>query len=204
MGCAASALRPTMELLLIEITEDDPPDWVGYGSVPIRFTTLTALDARPLPYGGFELVERSLPTPIEKDYDAIAGDGPVRWKSRFDVSRWGVLVARAQGERVGGAVLVADTSGVDMLEGRSDLAVLWDLRVSPEWRGRGVGTRLFHAAEDWARRREKAELKIEAQNINPAACRFYAQRGCKLRSVNADAYPTLPGEVQFLWYKPLG
>ena len=91
-----------------------------------------------------------------------------------------------------------------MLEGRSDLAVLWDLRVSPEWRGRGVGTRLFQAAEDWARRRGKAELKIEAQNINPAATRFYARMGCELRSVNADAYPMLPDEVQLLFYKRLG
>ena len=183
--------------------EDRPPDWVAYGSVPIRFTTQTALEARPLTSGGFDLVERPLAASLEKDYDAIAGEGPARWAARFDVSRWAVLVALVDGHRVGGAVLVADTEGVDMLEGRSDLAVLWDLRVHPEWRGRGVGTRLFHAAEEWARRRRKSELKVETQNINPAACRFYERKGCELRSVDHEAYPGLPGEVQFLWYKRL-
>ena len=187
----------------IEITAEEQPDWLAYGSVPIRFATHAALEARALTTGGFALVDNPLPAPMEKDYDAIAGEGPERWATRFDVSNWGVLVARADGERVGGAVLVADTAGVNMLEGRSDLAVLWDLRVRPEWRGRGVGTRIFLAAEAWARSRGKAELKVETQNINPGACRFYARMGCELRSVNADAYPMVPGEVQFLWYKRL-
>jgi GNAT superfamily N-acetyltransferase len=215
VGCAASAIRPVVELLLtvvrhiamagvrVEVTEDSPPDWVAYGSVPIRFTTRTTVGARPLAAGGFELVEHALHAPLVKDYDSLHAEGPSRWATRFDVSNWGVLVARADGERVGGVVLVADTAGVDLLEGRSDLAVCWDLRVRPEWRGRGVGTALFQAAEDWARRRGKAELKVETQNINPAACRFYARRGCELRSVDEHAYPTLPGEVQFLWYKRL-
>lgn len=187
----------------IEVIEEQPPDWVAYGSVPIRFTTRTVLEARPRASGGYELRERPVPTAQEKDYDAIAGEGPTRWASRFGVSRWGVLVAWAGGQRVGGAVLVADTAGVDMLEGRSDLAVIWDLRVRLEWRGRGVGSRLFRAAEGWATRRGKAELKVETQNINAPACRFYARMGCELRTVNPGAYPTLPDEVQYLWYKRL-
>ena len=47
------------------------------------------------------------------------------------------------------------------------------------------------------------DLKVETQNINVAACRFYAARGCRLREVNADAYPGLPGEVQFIWRRQL-
>lgn len=187
----------------VEVTEERPPDWAAYGSVPIRFITSTVLEARVKPAGGFELLSRSLPASLEKDYDAIAGEGPAHWPTRFDVSRWSVLVARADGERVGGAVLVSDAPGLDVLEARRDLAVCWDLRVRPEWRGRGVGIRLFEAAEAWASGREKAELKVETQNINLVACRFYARMGCELRSVDPNAYPALPGEVQFLWYKRL-
>ncbi len=31
-----------------------------------------------------------------KDYDAEPGDYPTEWASRFDMSRWGILVARAE------------------------------------------------------------------------------------------------------------
>lgn len=187
----------------VEVIEEQPPDWRAYGTVPISFTVRAVLDATPRLPSGFDLVEREVMTPWEKNYDAVGSERPLRWTRRFDVARWGVLVARVEGERVGGAVIVADTPGVDMLEGRADLAVLWDLRVRPEWRGRGIGTRLFHAAEAWSRQRGKTELKVETQNINAAACRFYAQLGCQLRTVNQDAYPALPDEAQFLWYKRL-
>ena len=52
-----------------------------------------------------------------------------------------------------------------MLGGRDDLAVLWDIRVSPPERGTGVGSALFRAAEDWAGTRGCTWLKIETQNI---------------------------------------
>jgi len=52
--------------------------------------------------------------------------------------------------RIGGAVIAFDAPGVNMLEGRRDLAVVWDIRVAPQWRRKGVGGMLFRAAEDWA------------------------------------------------------
>jgi hypothetical protein len=48
-----------------------------------------------------------------------------------------------------------------------------------------------------------AELKVETQNVNVPACRFYAALGCELRVVLEDAYSDCPGEAQFLWYKAL-
>ena len=62
---------------------------------------------------------------------------------------------------------------------------------------------LFRAAEDWARARHCVELKVETQNINVPACRFYAQQRCTLKSVRFDAYPDLPNEIQLLWHKAL-
>jgi GNAT superfamily N-acetyltransferase len=77
------------------------------------------------------------------------------------------------------------------------LAVLWDIRVAPAFRGRGVGRALFEAVETWVGARGCAELKVETQNINVAACRFYAALGCQLRTVRTDAYPLCPGEDQW-------
>jgi hypothetical protein len=43
-------------------------------------------------------------------------------------------------------------------------------------------------------------LKVESQNTNVPACRFYAGRGFLLRAVRRGAYPELPHEIQLLWY----
>ena len=64
-------------------------------------------------------------------------------------------------------------------------------------------TALFRAAERWARGRGCLALKVETQNVNVPACRFYARMGCALRSINRAAYPELPGEIQMLWWKEL-
>jgi GNAT superfamily N-acetyltransferase len=177
----------------------------GYGDVSIAFTARAVLDVVPAAggLGGLTLVPRALAEPYVKDYDALAGESPARWARRFDVARWVVLAAHLDGARVGGAVVAFDTPGVDMLEGRRDLAVLWDLRVAPAARGRGAGHALFSAAVSWAAARGCRWLKVETQNVNVDACRFYARQGCTLGAIHRFAYPELPEEAQLLWYKEI-
>jgi ribosomal protein S18 acetylase RimI-like enzyme len=98
-------------------------------------------------------------------------------------------------------VVAWSTPGVHLLDGRDDVAVLWDIRVSPAHRGTGVGSALFRAAESWAAARGCDWLKIETQNINVRACRFYRRMGCTLGAIDRFAYPELPDEVQLLWWK---
>ena len=47
------------------------------------------------------------------------------------------------------------------------------------------------------------QLKVETQDINVPACRFYAANGFELREANRGAYGNLPNEMQLLWYKQL-
>jgi len=150
-----------------------------------------------------KLVERKLPTPWIKDYDAIAGNPPTRWAQMFNLTNWGMLFVREDGRLVGGAVIAWNTPGCDMLHGRDDLAVLWDIRVAQEHRGKGIGKALFAAVEEWARTRGFVELQIETQNINVGACKFCQRRGCKLVSMRRNAYPEFPDEVQLVWGKGL-
>lgn len=186
----------------IEITEAPIAAVADLARVPIAFTVDRVLDVEERD-GAFVLTERILDAPWVKDYDAIPGEGPAALSARFDVSRWGLIVARVHGRLVGGAVIAFDTPGVDALRGRRDLAALWDLRVSPEVRGRGVGTALFRAAEAWAAAKGCTAFEVETQNINAAACRFYTRMGCALVSIDRHAYPPLPNEIQLIWRKPL-
>jgi GNAT superfamily N-acetyltransferase len=189
----------------VEVSEHPIATLEEYASVPIAFEVSTVLDVAEQSdsFGAFILIERSLDVPYVKDYDAIAGEQPQLWASHFDVSNWGVFMAEIEGQRVGGAVVAFNTPDLIMLEGRDDLAVLWDIRVSPEVRGQGVGSALFRAVERWAEARGCQHLKVETQNINVPACRFYARQGCVLTAVDRYAYPELPEEIQLLWYKAL-
>jgi GNAT superfamily N-acetyltransferase len=149
--------------------------------------------------GGMSLTETTVAEPYVKNYDTI--EGPTRWADRFDVSNWGLLSAWRDGARVGGAVIAFRTPNVGMLGGRDDVAVLWDIRVALEQRGTGAGSALFRAYEGWAGARGADWLKIETQNVNTAACRFYRKMGCTLGAIDRFAYPGMPGEVRLLWWK---
>ena len=67
----------------------------------------------------------------------------------------------------------------------------------------GKGWCAANAGEAWAAARGCRELKVETQNINVPAGRFYARMGCTLRRVDRLAYKILPDEIQLLWYKNL-
>ena len=99
-----------------------------------------------------------------------------------------------------------NTPGVHMLKGRKDLAVLWDIRVHPDFQRNGIGTKLFNYAAKWSREKGCRQLKIETQNVNVPACRFYAKQGCRLGVINRYAYaghPKVGHEVMFIWYLEL-
>jgi GNAT superfamily N-acetyltransferase len=176
-----------------------------HADIPIAFTVERILEIS-LPddgLGGIAFNEVPVEVPWEKDYDRIRGEGPTRWPQRFDTSNWGLIAAYDGSHRVGGAVIAFNTAGITMLEGSSDIAVLWDLRVRPAVRRSGVGARLFRAVEEWARQRGSRTLKVETQTVNVPACRFYARMGCMLGSINRFAYPELPDETQLVWVKGL-
>lgn len=186
----------------IEISEEPMTALAEHARVPIAFEVHCVLDVAGRD-GAVVLAERPVEVPYVKDYDAIERQGPTEWARSFDLSNWGLIAAHSRGRRVGGAVIAFNTPGITMLENRSDLAVLWDIRVAPEVRGEGIGSALFRAVEGWATVRGCRQLKVETQNINMAACRFYQRQGCVLVSIGRLAYPELPDEIQLLWYKDL-
>lgn len=151
--------------------------------------------------GGIHLTEKAV-KPYTKDYDEFGG--PLSWLTEFDTSRWGFFLAVDNGgQALGGAAVAWNTNGVNMLEGRSDLSVLWDIRVHPDWRQRGIGKQLFAYAVNWSRECGCNRMKIETQNINVPACRFYAAQGCELGDIRRFAYldePKVAHEIQLNWY----
>jgi GNAT superfamily N-acetyltransferase len=172
-----------------------------YARVPIAFMVEKVLEVREAAGSIPVLSERKIAVPYVKDYDRV--EHPTTWPARFDVSRWGVLAAVDGEQRLGGAIIAVDTPGLALLDGRTDLALLWDIRVLPGARRKGIGSALFDAVEQWARSRNCREVRVETQNTNLTACRFYERQGCELEGVNRRAYLEMPEEIQLLWHKRL-
>jgi len=188
----------------VEIGEETVAALAEYATIPSTFCVRSQLRVDWIDggLGGIRLFEQAVDQPYLKDYDAF-GETPLTWARQWDISKWGIFVARDHGEAVGGAVIAWQTPGLHMLEGRDDLAVLWDLRVTPARKRQGIGKQLFRQTTLWASQRHCRTLKIETQNNNVAACRFYAACGGRLGGVHPKAYAGLPEEVMLLWYLDL-
>jgi GNAT superfamily N-acetyltransferase len=185
-----------------------PNDLAEYAEVPMVCNVDSMLVVEEIDggLGGLRLSERPVKIPYTKNYDAYADGGPLDWPQRFDISQWGLWIARDGGQTVGGAAVAWQTPGIELLDGRSDLAVLWDIRVKETNRRQGVGTALLRAATDWAKSRDCSLLKIGTQNVNVAACRFYSKLGCVLGRIDRLAYrqcADLASEVMLVWHLDL-
>ena len=190
-----------------EIREVGPDALALYDTIPMRFRVERVLRVDTLGggLGGLALVEEPVETLYVKDCDELDPEPVTRWAERFDVSSWLFLMALVEERPVGGATVAYRSPKVHMLDGRTDLAVLWDLRVHPDYRGQGIGTRLWQRAVEWVRSRNCTQLKVETQNTNVRACRFYASRGCHLGAIVRHAYtlPDIAHEAMLLWYLDL-
>jgi GNAT superfamily N-acetyltransferase len=188
----------------IQIREIRTDALAVYASIPISFMVESVFRIRPLDggLGGMTLTEEPLEHPYVKDYDANPEEGVVSWGRRFDVSHWLFLVAFDSDVAVGGAAVAMRSPDVHMLQGREGLAVLWDIRVRHDRRGRGIGSALFRRAIKWALGQGCTQLKIETQNTNVPACRFYAGQGCRLVAIDCYAYASAPrvaDEAMLVW-----
>jgi GNAT superfamily N-acetyltransferase len=191
--------------MTITIEEISPDRLNEYDRVPQRLEVKSILQVELVNkgLGGMLLREVPIETPYVKDYDAYR-ELPSDMPKKYDVRTWGFLLA-LDGKRVAGAATVAiEPTGVFMLEARRELAVLLDIRVCPEYRGAGIP--LFRYAGRWARVHGCTQMKIETQNTNLPACRFYQRMGASLGEIHCHGYAAVPSvahEVMLNWYLDL-
>jgi len=191
--------EPALMLRIIEIKPDRLKE---YDLIPQRVEVKSILQVELVNggLGGILLHEILVERPYIKDYDTV-DDQPSDLPKEFDVRNW-VFFLSMDGDRPAGAATVAyDTTGVFMLEARRELSVLWDIRVHPDYRGAGI--QLFRYAVEWSRIHGCKQMKIETQNVNVPACRFYQRMGCQLGEIRRYGYAARPGvadEVMLNWY----
>jgi GNAT superfamily N-acetyltransferase len=189
---------------IVALSHDDTAALKRYAEIPMLVESDRIIRCEPIEdgTGGFSLKEEA----ISPSFSGVFPDNeecPIPLHGRWDISDWGIFAAIENDAIVGGCVVAIRTPQVYMLEGRTDMAVLWDIRVRSGQKHNGIGTALFHAAVDFSREKRCGLLKIETQNVNATACNFYRDQGCRLRGLNMNSYSDYPEEVQLLWYLEL-
>jgi len=191
--------------MTISIRQIDPGEYGTYGQVDPSYAVASILKVVPIDGGlrGVRFVEESVAAPYRKGADSL-DDAPTTWPPPTESGEFAVFLADEEGRLVGGAAVIVDPSGAFLFERRKALAGLWDLRVAPDRRRNGIGSRLLLHAAEWARSRGCTQLRIESQNVNVAGCRFYA-RYCTLGGIERYAYAATDAsdEVMLLWYRDL-
>ena len=172
-----------------------------YGKIPFYYKTSKKYELKKLNNGlGGILLDLIDVEEYYKDF----GSEINHWKNMFDLTNWKFFVAYNQNnEIIGGCTVATKTNNCNMLEGREDLALLWDIRVDEKYKHKGIGQQLFNMVKDFAKLNGFKQLKVECQNTNPAAVNFYHKQGMKLCCIDEYAYKDYPNEVQLLWYLDL-
>jgi GNAT superfamily N-acetyltransferase len=179
---------------------------VKYHQIPssLEVRTKFEVEVRDDGFRGMVLREKPVERPYIKNYED--NPNPLSWYQDFHTDNWVLFIAAEGNLNAGGLAVACRTPELRMLNGRDDLACVWDIRVRSEYKRRGVGASLFEAAITWSKSHGFKQLCVETQNVNVPACRFYQQQGCRLGGINLHAYRSSPltqGEVQLIWYLDL-
>jgi streptothricin acetyltransferase len=192
----------------MEIRKIDAGQLRSYSEVSIAFEVRSVyrIELPDNGLGGMTLHERTVSPTYVKDYDAYEDGSPEQWPRRFNIDNWGLFIGFGEKEAVAGAAIAFNTPELQLMDKREDLAILWDIRVRPDQRRSGIGKNIFRHSCNWARKQGAVQLKIETQNVNVPACRFYKKLGCSLGQIDRYAYaghPEVGHEIMLVWYYDL-
>ncbi len=122
----------------------------------------------------FRLVEETATPPLHKSYPFDPTDPEER-------ANWDHAVVAEAGERLFGFAAAQYMAW-------NRRAVIWHLYVAPDYRGRGVGTRLLDSLDTFARDAGARCLWLETQDVNVPAVRFYLRSGFMLCGLDTSLY----------------
>ena len=150
--------------------------------------------------GGF-IFEEVQVEPYIKDLSGY--ECAIEYEREFDITNWRFYMAFDGEIPVGAMTVVGKTEGLNMLYGREDACVLWDIRVADAYKHNGIGQKLFDMGVINAKNDGYQQMIIECQNNNVQACKFYQKQGAVLSKIDMYAYyfdSDAKNEIQFIWY----
>ena len=127
----------------------------------------------------------------------------MEFKNKFNITNWRFYMAFDDDTPIGAMTVAGKTNGLDMLYGREDACVLWDIRVIDSYKRKGIGQKLLEMGILNAKKDGYKQMIIECQNNNVPACKFYQKQGAVLSKIDMYAYfleSEIKNEIQLIWY----
>lgn len=176
-----------------------------YDTIPMQVNVNSHYELERINNGLGGILLKEVPVkPYTRDFSEYAK--ATKFSEKFDITNWAFFMAFDDEKPIGAVTIVSRTPDIRMLDGRDDLTVLWDIRVDDKYKHQGIGQKLFDLAVEWSRSNGFKQMKIECQNNNVPACKFYHKQGAILRKIDEYAYiddTESAFEVQFIWYLDL-
>ncbi len=190
------------ELSFRHVVDPDAAFFEAYEKVPMLVDVRSKLQPEKIDrgLGGIRLQEVPV-APYVKDLGSY--EPPTEFAKKFNISPWGFFAAYDGKTMIAAATVACKTNEIIMMDNRDDLCLLWDIRVDDAYQRLGVGSHLFAMALDWAKKQGLRQMKIECQNINVPAVRFYHKNGAVLCTLDEYFYyddPESRDEVALMWY----
>jgi GNAT superfamily N-acetyltransferase len=193
------------DLFYEQIIDPSQGFFEAYEKIPMLVHVKSKLEVEKIDRGLGGILLREVPVaPYTKDLGPY--EKPTEFSKEFDTKDWAFFAAYDRDLLIAAATVAYRTKEIRMLNGRDDLCILWDFRVEDEYKRCGVGTRLFQMATTWAKNMGIRQMKIECQNNNLPAVRFYHKSGAVLGAFDEYFYyndEDSRQEVALIWYLDL-
>lgn len=125
---------------------------------------------------------KEAPYAFGSTYEGEVGGTEASWRQRL--AGWSRFVAEVNGQVVG-----VVGAGTGEFSGSVALTSLW---VDPRFRGRGMGTALIQAVEDWARGQKLKQVLLWVTDANKSAEHLYLHLGFERTGRVSEVRPGEP------------
>ena len=190
---------------MIYVKKMDKSCFEMYDTVPQNVDVQSEYRVKRVDNGlGGLLLEEVPVKPYVKDLSVY--ERATEYEKEFDITYWDFYMAFDDEKPIGAMTIAARTPNLNMLFGRDDACVLWDIRVADAYKHQGIGQKMLDMGIQDARANGYHQMIIECQNNNVTACKFYKKQGALLSKVDMYAYyqeEACRDEVQIIWYLDL-
>ncbi|MBD5554999.1 MAG: GNAT family N-acetyltransferase [Roseburia sp.] len=190
---------------MIIVEEVDKSFFELYDKVSMNVDVHSEYKVKRIDNGLGGLVLEEIPVnPYIKDLSVY--ERAMDYEKEFDITNWRFYMAFDGEKPIGAMTVVGRTEGLNMLSGRNDACVLWDIRVADAYKHNGIGQKLLDIGIAGAKNDGYSQMIIECQNNNVPACNFYKKQGAMLSKIDMYAYyleADIRNEIQFVWYLDL-
>ena len=185
---------------MISVKRMDKTCFGMYDTIPMNVDVRTEYRMKRIDNRLGLIFEEVQVAPYRKDLSVY--ERAVEYEEKFDIANWYFYMAFDEDKPIGAMTIAGRTPDLNMLSGRDDACVLWDIRVADNYKHQGIGQRLMDIGIEDARTAGYRQMIIECQNNNVPACHFYRKQGALLSKVDLYAYDSeddCKNEIQFVW-----